>query len=88
MSRRLNALTHEGASRPPAGERLEAGTVTQATEPGAELLVELDSLPEQTVTVQGWAARAAGVAKGDRCLVARIETGDYWFVTWDIPGWT
>jgi hypothetical protein len=88
MSAGLNALAGERDAAPVTPERFEVGEVAHPTSVGDELLVVLDSLPEQLVTVFGWQARTTPVVKGDRCLTVRVGTGDYWFVTWDLPGWS
>lgn len=92
--RALNSLTGDTdtpdrARSAQLPERFEPGEATGPVTAGHDLFVVLDSLPEQPVgPVLGWQARSTPVAKGDRCLVVRVEDGDYWFVTWQIPGWT
>jgi hypothetical protein len=89
MSRRLNALAGQGASAPTFPERFEPGEAAKAAVAGGDLFVILDSLPEQPVgPVKGWRKRSTAVARGDRCLLVRVGDGDYWFITWDIPGWS
>lgn len=89
MSRNLNALAGQGASAPQLPERFQPGEAAKAAVAGGELFVILDSLPEQPVgPVKGWPLRSTAVKRGDRCLVVRVADGDWWFVAWDIPGWS
>jgi hypothetical protein len=89
MGRNLNALAGQGASSPKLPERFEPGEAAKGTTAGHDLFVTLDSLPVQPVgPVKGWPVRSTPVVRGDRCLVVRVGDGDYWFVTWDIPGWS
>jgi hypothetical protein len=86
---RVNALAGQGASALKLPERFEPAAAAKTAVAGEDLFVILDSLPEQPVgPVKGWPARSTPVVRGDRCLVVRVEDGDYWFVTWDIPGWS
>jgi hypothetical protein len=86
--RGVNALSGRGASAPRLPERFEPAAAAKAATAGLDLFVILDSMPEQPVgPVKGWKARSTPVVRGDRCLVVRVEDGDYWFVTWDISGW-
>jgi hypothetical protein len=86
---RPNALADEGPNTPQAPERFEAAKVAKAVEPSGDLLVVLDTLPDQPVgPVKGWPARSTPVVRDDGLLVARVGDGDYWFVAWDIPGWS
>lgn len=87
--RGVNALAGHGASAPKLPERFEPGAAAKAAVAGGDLFVILDSLPDQPVgPVSGWKLRSTPVVRGDRCLVVRVEDGDYWFVAWDIPGWS
>jgi hypothetical protein len=78
-----------GQGTPPVAlEPVQVGAVTKATTAGEDLYVLLESLPEQPVgPVRGWPARSDPVSKGDECLVMKVG-GDWWFLAWDVPGWS
>jgi hypothetical protein len=86
---RPTTLTGEGTNAPKPPERFESATVAKAVTAGEDLFVILESLPDQPVgPVKGWSVRTTPAVRGDRLLVARVADGDYWFVAWDIPGWS
>ncbi len=85
---RPNALANVGPSSPKSVERFQAATVANGVSPGQDLYALLDSMPDQPVgPIKGWPTRSTPVSRGDGLLVVRVGDGDWWFVTWDIPGW-